>query len=219
MTRTRAAALGLLLLAAPALAQPPAPKQPSAKASIDQLLSELVDAKKKKADAEKVEAATVKAIEAAVKELHDKLKKAGIDVGPAPVPPPKPKVDPKPAPKPDDPPAPVVTGGLRVLFVYESSAALTREQQAVIYSPAVAEYLNRKCAKSAAGHPEWRRWDKDVALSAKESPTMRDLWAATKPKLGTLPQLLIVNDKAGQLYALPATEAETLALLESYGGK
>lgn len=205
--------LPVLALALASVCAAAPPKDAAPKPGIDQLLAELIDLRKKKADAEKAEAATVAAIKAYVKDLDAKLKKAGIDAGPAPAPKPKPK------PKPDEPPAPTPATGLRVVMVYESSAPLTREQQAVIYSPAVSEYLTRKCVKSAAGHPEWRRWDRDIVLAASESPTMRALWTDTKPKLGALPQLLIVNDAAGQLYPLPATEADALKLLKQYGGE
>lgn len=130
----------------------------------------------------------------------------------APIPPPKP-VDPKPDPKPEP------ATGLRVIFVYESSDKLTPAERDVIFSPKVEQYLNQKCAKSAGGQPEWRRWDKDVVLGPAVPATLKQLWTDTKPKLGTLPQLLIVNDRNGQLHALPATEAEALTLLKQYGGE
>jgi hypothetical protein len=136
-----------------------------------------------------------------------------VDSGHGPIPPPTPKVDPK------VDPAPAPATGLRVLFIRETGKALTPAQHDVVFSPKIEEYLDRKCAKDTKGRPEWRRWDPDMAFADSTSPTMKQLFADTKPKLGALPQLLIVNDKAGQLYSLPATEAEALALLKQYGGE
>ena len=51
-----------------------------------------------------------------------------------------------------------------------------------------------------------------------ENDTLKKLWAATKPQLGTLPVIVIVTDQKGEVLPLPATEAETLDLLKRYGG-
>lgn len=136
-----------------------------------------------------------------------------VDAGQGPQPPPTPTPTPTPTPQ----PIPGATG-LRVLFVYESSANMTREQLNVLNSTAVRAYLNAHCAKDAKGRAEWRSWDKDVDAS-KESDVWRRLWAATKPNLGPLPQVVVVTDQAGETFPLPATEADLLALLQRYGGK
>lgn len=135
-----------------------------------------------------------------------------IDIGVGPQPPPDPE------PKPPGPsPAPA---GFRVLMVYESSAKLTQEQRNILNSTAITGYLNAHCVKHPKlGTPEWRKWDKDIEVSPKESETMRKLWEETKPKLGELPQILIVVNGKGQLYPLPETEAETLKLLKQNGGE
>lgn len=134
--------------------------------------------------------------------------------GPGPVPPSPP---PGPDPIPPTPPIPVPASGLRVLFVYESSANLTREQLNILNSTKIAEYLNAKAAKDAKGLPEWRRWDKDVNTT-HESDVWKNLWAATKPQLTQLPAVVIVTNQKGEVHPLPATEAETLDLLKKYGG-
>jgi hypothetical protein len=128
--------------------------------------------------------------------------------GPRPPPGPNPP-GPDPTPKPNP-------ASFRVLFVYESAANHTREQLNIINSTAIAAYLNEKCVKDSAGRAEWRRFDPDVTLSSKESETIKKLWEATKPALGKLPQVVIVVDGKGEVFDLPETEAETLALLKKY---
>jgi hypothetical protein len=128
---------------------------------------------------------------------------------------------PTPAPVPVTP-APVVVDnsvvaptGFRALIIYETEAANTREQLAVIYSPVVTDYLNQHCVKNAAGRPEWRRWDKDVQVLATESTDMRDLWEAVKPKLGELPQLVLAKDGKAKVYPLPLPEPAAMTLIQS----
>jgi len=137
-------------------------------------------------------------------------------VPPTPVPPiPVPPIPPEPPPL---PPIPTPAKGFRAIFIFESGSNMTRPQLVTLNSTKIAAYLNEKCAKDDKGHADWRRWDKDVDVS-KENPTLQQLWAATKPKIDTLPALLIVNDTGGKLMPLPATEAETLAVLKTYGGQ
>lgn len=127
----------------------------------------------------------------------------------------KPSPTPTP-PKPPEPPPPVMTG-LRVLFVYETEAKLTREQLNTLHSTAIAGYLNAKCSKDSKGRSDWRRWDDDVDTS-KESDVWKGLWLIIKPKLVTLPAVVVVTDQKTEVFPLPATEAETLALLKKVGG-
>lgn len=133
-----------------------------------------------------------------------------LDIGGGPRPPPEP--DPGPAP-PGPGPTPVATG-FRVLFIYETSSNLTREQLNTLHSTAISGYLNEKCAKGPDGRPEWRRWDPDVKMTPKESESLRLLWEATKPQLKPGPQLVIAVNGAAKILDLPATEADTLAILK-----
>ncbi len=132
--------------------------------------------------------------------------------GPRPPPGPNP-----PGPTPDVDPTPVPNpANFRVLFVYESSQNHTREQLNILNSTAITTYLNERCVKGSDGRPEWRRFDPDVVVSPKETETIRKLWEATKPALGDLPQIVIVVNGKGEVFDLPDTEAETLALLKKY---
>ena len=133
--------------------------------------------------------------------------------------PPDPKPpDPKPPdPKPPDPkppiPAPV---GFRVIFIYESSQKMSKEQLNILNSTRIAGYLNEKCVK-VNGHPEWRKLDKDALLAEKETKTIKDLWAATRPQVTTLPSMVVAVDGAGTIYPL-TTEDATLETLKKIGG-
>lgn len=126
---------------------------------------------------------------------------------------------PKPPIDPVNPPIVTPVTGFRVLFVYEKDQKLTREQANILASTKIIEYLNQKTAKDEKGRPSWRKWDKDVVISAEESKLFQDLWQAVKPKLGTLPQIGIVRDNKVDLYAFPDTEQKTLEFLQSFGGK
>lgn len=132
-----------------------------------------------------------------------------------PQPPPKPKPDdPIPDPKPK-PPKPVES--FRVIFVWESGTTPTAGQLGVSDSVAVRDYLDRKTTKEG-GHPGWRKYDPQQQLSG-EQPTMTALWNAAKPKITTVPCLIVeVNGKA-DILPYPANAAESLALLKKYGGE
>lgn len=129
-----------------------------------------------------------------------------------------PTPDPNP-PKPPDPPTPtpIPPGEFRVLLLYESSANMTREQLNALNSTQITDYLNRKTAATDGGKG-WRKWDKDVNTE-KETATWKALWAATKSSITTLPAVCIVKGTKGELFPLPATEAETLAFLKRHGGE
>lgn len=124
---------------------------------------------------------------------------------PIPIPPPVPPIP----PTPPVPPGPVKQ--LRVLFVYETSANQTREQLNIINSTKIRGYLNEK----AKG--EYRYWDKDIDVS-KETAAWQEIWAATKPQLGTLPSIVIIDGTRGQVFPLPATEEDTLSLIRKAAG-
>lgn len=137
---------------------------------------------------------------------------------PDPPTPPEPK---PPDPKPPDPPKPPEPlAGLRVIFAYESSANMTREQLNILHSTTINKYLTEKVTRDetpAGRMPAWQKWDKDQDVRYAPQP-MRDLWESSKPLLNSLPALIIANGQKAQVFPLPATEAETLALLKKFGG-
>lgn len=133
---------------------------------------------------------------------------------------PDPTPGPGPGPKPPEPtpPAPIPVDGFRVLFVVESSDAskLTAAQLAILTSGEIRTYLNSKCVVGPDGKTkEWRQWDKDVDTSAESQ-----LWqAAMKRPRSSLPWIVISDGKTGFEGPLPATIADTLAILKKYGDK
>lgn len=139
-----------------------------------------------------------------------------VDNGQGPRPPPDPDPAPDPKPKPVDP-APIPGDGLRVLIVYESAdlAKYPSAQNAILTALPIREYLNAKCPKGPDGKTtEFRIWDKDVD-GYSDSPLWGD--ALKRPRAST-PWIVISNGKTGFEGPLPATVADTLALLKKYGG-
>lgn len=139
-----------------------------------------------------------------------------IDAGGTPAPPVPPGPEPIP-PKPEPPVPPIPVTGFRVLIIYESSQAHTKEQLNILNSTQIVEYLNRKTVKDGT-LPGFRKWDKDISVFRESSANMKLLFEAVKPKLTSFPALVIAVDKNATVYPLPATEQETLELLKRYGG-
>jgi hypothetical protein len=132
--------------------------------------------------------------------------------GPGPGPAPRP---PDPAPQ---PPPPIPGNGLRVLVVYESAdlARYPPGQLAVLYAKAVRDYLNTHCPPGPDGRTrEWRIYDQDTDTSG-ESKTWQD--AMRRPR-ASLPWIVVSNGRTGYEGPLPASVADTLALLRKYGGE
>lgn len=133
--------------------------------------------------------------------------------------PPPPGPGPGPEPGPGPKPVPTPDGGLRVLFLRETNAPLTAEQTHTLNSVKLAAYLNAKCAKGEGGQPGWRVWDPQQDVTNAD-PVMRQLFNDSKAEAAkALPALVIASGKQAVVYPLPATEAETLALLKKYGGE
>lgn len=147
-----------------------------------------------------------------------------ITIGPQPLPPePEPGPGPSPEPEPSPDPAPIPADGFRVLILRESGATIPEGQLQALNSPAIREYLQRKCPRSADGQSvEYRIWDDDYTdEQMRFQPQLwRDAYAKAKSDAaGKLPWIMISTGKTGTSEPLPATEAETLALLKKYGGE
>jgi hypothetical protein len=123
---------------------------------------------------------------------------------------------PGPSPDPGPGPTPVPSGKLFVLIVTET-AQQTPQQAAVINSKAADEYI---AAKS------WQRRvaDKDTVDENGKVPTDLAAWLdkakAWNAGGGKWPYLNIADGSGAVVYegAMPATEAEYLALLKKFGG-
>lgn len=153
-------------------------------------------------------------------ETEDKIKRLTVDLGPVPEPEPEP--DPEPTPDPT-PPGPVVPVGFRVIIVYEGMSGYSPQIMTTMFSEKVQNYLDSKCAKDSKGKPEWRRWDKDVEFNSEASPTLKELWTAAQPKIGTnvptVPRVITTVNQKFKVQDLPATEEEFLTLLKKEGGQ
>lgn len=139
-----------------------------------------------------------------------------IKVGP--VEPPAP--NPPPGPNPPGP-APIPLSGLRVLILEETSnrQSLPPSQVSVLTSGEIRSYLNSKCAKNAAGLPEYRVLDVDNSV-ANLDKHWQDAVNAYKNSTTdkSLPWLIVSDGKTGYQGKLPLTVDETLTLLKKYGG-
>lgn len=134
-------------------------------------------------------------------------------IGPRP-PPPGP-VPPGPTP-PDPPKPPQPVTSFRVIWVRESGATLPIGQQAVMDAKIVRDYLtaNTTAEGQWAG---WRSYDKDQEAT-NETPVMKALWQAVKPKLTVVPCVVIeVNGKA-EILPYPASADAAVSLFKKYKG-
>lgn len=137
-----------------------------------------------------------------------------IKVGPV-----VPQPDPPPGPNPPGP-APIPLSGLRVLILEETSnrQSLPPSQVSVLTSGEIRGYLNTKCAKNAAGSPEYRVLDIDNNVSALEKHWQDAVDSYKKLPSKTLPWLIVSDGKTGYQGPLPVTVDETMTLLKKYGG-
>lgn len=137
-----------------------------------------------------------------------------IKVGiPPPLPPgPKPPNPPDPQPN----PAPIPVAGLRVLIVYDplKLAAMPIDQQNILFSTQVRNYLNSKTVVGPDNKTkEWRMWPIS-ADPVNESKLWKDAFA--RPKQQT-PWIIVSNMGVGGFEGpLPANIDETLKLIQKY---
>lgn len=117
----------------------------------------------------------------------------------------------QPPPTPVDPvdPAPIPTDGkLRVLILEETNdrGTLPAAQARIFTSTKVLGWLRTNAPD------RWRVWDKDVDPSSVPA----EFADALKVQRGGLPWIVISNGTTGFSGPLPATEADTITLLEKY---
>lgn len=128
------------------------------------------------------------------------------------------EVTPPDPPKPPDPPVPPIPAptGFRVIFVYETANALTPAMQQVMFGEKVRQYLDAKTAPHPQGGKGWRRLDKDVDVVNEKDPDLKALWQTARPKVTTIPCVIVsVNEKA-EIIPFPASEADALAVFAKY---
>lgn len=127
--------------------------------------------------------------------------------GPAP-----PIVDPEVIPP--GPVDPVINTGFRAIFVYESTAKLTKDQSNIMTSVRIRKYLDSKCTKGTDGQykglPEYRFWDKDGKDATKDSATIQKLWTDLKPNLASVPMPFMAIQSNGKNVIVPIREGATV---------
>lgn len=148
---------------------------------------------------------------------ESEAKRVTFQVGQLPIPPPpgpNPPGPQPPGPTPDPTPVPVTS--FRVIFVYESLTTLPAKQTSILYAKSIADYLTEKTT-AEGGLAGWRRFDKDAG-TANDQPVMRALWAAVKPKITTVPCMIIETNGKADILPWPASVDEALATLKKAGG-
>lgn len=138
-----------------------------------------------------------------------KSKTALVDCLVAPQPPPVP-------PKPPEPPKPEPVESFRVIFVYESSDPITPAMQRVMFGQATRNYLDGKTTRHANAGSGWRRWDKDVDATNERDPDIKALWEAAKPKVTTVPCVIVSVNRKADIVPFPADEAAAIELFKKY---
>lgn len=126
-------------------------------------------------------------------------------------------VNPGPTPGPAPTPQPVPVTSFRVIFVKESGATLSGEQSQIPAAAEIREYLEAKTTPES-GQPGWREYDPEQ-ITANEQPTMMALWEASKPKLIPPPCIVVELNGKATVQPMPATVAETMAILKKAAGE
>ena len=141
-----------------------------------------------------------------------KSKTALIDclVGPQPPPP-----DP-PGPKPPDPKPPEPVTSFRVIFVYETADLLTPLMQRVMFGEKVRTYLDAATTSHPVGGKGWRRFDKDVNTVNERDPDIKALWNDARPKVTTVPCVIVAVNRKAVILPFPASEEEALKIFQKY---
>lgn len=141
-----------------------------------------------------------------------------VEAGEGPRPPPVVVDPPKPIdPVPDPPPVvdPVEVKDFKVLFLWDKTVKLTREQSLTLNSTLLRAWVKNNTV--AGGY---RYWDVNIDTS-EEVQDWKDILTETKTivpsKVGT-PALVVIKGTKIVAYPLPATEADTLAFLKAQKG-
>lgn len=128
---------------------------------------------------------------------------------------PRPPPGPDPAPDPDPKP-PVPTTSFRVIFVKESGVTLNAEQMAIPGAKTIRDYLTAKTTPEG-GLAGWREYDPQQNVT-NEQPTMKALWTAVRPKISSVPAMVIEINGNATVMPFPANANEALETLKKNGG-
>lgn len=117
-------------------------------------------------------------------------------------------------------PAPFKADGLTVLIVHETTddSKLPVAQSDQLVSRTLQAWLDTHCSKGGkVATPNWRIWDRNTSLAGSdEGPPWPDALAVALAVPAAGPVLVFANSTTGDKIPLPATEADTIALLTKY---
>ena len=125
---------------------------------------------------------------------------------------PRPPPGPGPEPKPPEP-----VKSFRVIFVKESGSTLPPGQTSIPGAKVIREYLNAKTTKEN-GVPDWREYDRDQN-TANEHSGLKALWDAVKPKIETVPCLVVEVNGNATVMPYPSDVDAAMKILTDAGGK
>lgn len=157
----------------------------------------------------------------ALNDIPSDLATCKITIGNPPTP-----VPPGPNPPQPNPPQPTPTvSKLSVLFVDENSnygTASYKSYEGIVNSIALRTWLAAHCSTdSSTNISNWRKWDQNTDISNESNPVWKTLMTEGQKNSSSLPWLVVANDKGEVVSstAVPSSLADTLALLQKFGGK
>lgn len=122
---------------------------------------------------------------------------------------------PPPGPNPPGPtPTPQPVQSFRVILVNETGRLLTPVQNSFWRGEEIEEYLKSNTTSEGV-FPGFRRYDKDTDAS-NDSPVMAALWAAVRPKITTVPCLVVERNGKVDILPYPSSPSDGLATLKKY---
>jgi hypothetical protein len=135
-------------------------------------------------------------------------------------PPPMPDIQPPPTPtpQPEPEPTPVPSGDTKIIFIWETTQPLDRQQMVVWYSPDVDEAMARHTTPDPDGHPGYRKWDIDADIQAEDN-TWVLFFAEVKRQIGNgsappLPVVAIMRNRKVTIHPLPTSVQAMISLIK-----
>lgn len=117
--------------------------------------------------------------------------------------------------KPDDTnppgptPTPIPVKSFHVLLIHESGKTLPAAQHSVMYGKKTRDWLTA----NTAAEDGFRIFDKDQNAD-DDTPTIKALWTAVKPKIATVPCVAVAVNGNVKITPLAATPEEQVAVFE-----
>jgi hypothetical protein len=144
-----------------------------------------------------------------------RIKVASSEAPPAPEPAPEPEPEPQPEPQPE--PAPVPSGDTKIIFIWETTQPLSRQQMLVWYAAEVDEALARHTTPDPDGLPGYRKWDIEADILAEDNTWVLFFVECkrrlTQPGAPVLPVVAIMRNRQVTIHSLPTSVQATVSLI------